>query len=89
MADGGTLFLDEVGELPTDTQIALLRVLAEREIERLGGSEVIPVDVRIIAASNRDLRSAIEEGTFRHDLFYRLNVFPIQMPPLTRTESAA
>jgi formate hydrogenlyase transcriptional activator len=82
MADGGTLFLDEIGELPTDTQIALLRVLQEREIERIGGTEVIPVDVRIIAATNRDLQSAIEEGTFRQDLFYRLNVFPIQTPAL-------
>ena len=82
MADGGTLFLDEIGELPADTQIALLRVLQEREIERLGGAETIPVDVRIIVATNRDLRSAIDGGTFRQDLFYRLNVFPIQTPAL-------
>jgi formate hydrogenlyase transcriptional activator len=82
LADGGTLFLDEVGELPADTQISLLRVLQEREIERLGGTEVIPVDVRIIAATNRDLQLAIEGGTFRQDLFYRLNVFPIETPSL-------
>jgi len=69
MADGGTLFLDEIGELPLDTQISLLRVLQEREIERLGGTEVIPVDVRFIAATNRDLQVAIDEGTFRQDLF--------------------
>jgi transcriptional regulator with GAF, ATPase, and Fis domain len=82
MADGGTLFLDEIGELPADTQISLLRVLQEKEIERIGGSQVIPVDVRIIAATNRDLQSARDEGKFRHDLFYRLNVFPIEMPSL-------
>ena len=82
MADGGTLFLDEVGELPLDTQISLLRVLQEREIERLGGTEVIPVDVRIISATNRDLQLAISNGTFRQDLYYRLNVFPIESPPL-------
>jgi formate hydrogenlyase transcriptional activator len=82
MADGGTLFLDEIGELPPDTQISLLRVLQEREIERLGGSEIIPVDVRIIAATNRDLQLAIDEGAFRQDLFYRLAVFPIETPSL-------
>jgi len=82
MADCGTLFLDEIGELPLDTQISLLRVLQEREIERLGGTQVIPVDVRIIAATNRDLQSAIDEGKFRQDLFYRLNVFPIKTPSL-------
>jgi PAS domain S-box-containing protein len=82
MADGGTLFLDEIGELPADTQISLLRVLQEKEIERIGSAQVIPVDVRIIAATNRDLQSAIDEGKFREDLFYRLNVFPIEMPSL-------
>jgi DNA-binding NtrC family response regulator len=82
LADGGTIFLDEVGELPAETQVALLRVLQEREIERIGGHQPIAVDVRVIAATNRDLRSAIAEGTFRSDLFYRLNVFPIEMPPL-------
>jgi formate hydrogenlyase transcriptional activator len=82
MADGGTLFLDEIGELPADTQIALLRVLQEREIERIGGAQVIPINVRIIAATNRDFQSAIDEGAFRQDLFYRLNVFPIEMPSL-------
>jgi PAS domain S-box-containing protein len=82
LAHGGTIFLDEIGELPAETQIALLRVLQERQFERVGGSRVIPTDVRIIAATNRDLAAAIASGTFRADLFYRLNVFPIHVPPL-------
>ena len=82
LADGGTLFLDEVGELPADTQVALLRVLQEREFERVGGSRPIRIDVRVIAATNRDLHTAIAERAFRSDLFYRLNVFPVEIPPL-------
>ncbi len=81
-ANGGTIFLDEIGELPAETQIALLRVLQEREIERVGGSQPIPVDVRVVAATNRDLNAAVAAGSFRQDLFYRFNVFPIQIPSL-------
>ena len=82
LAHSGTIFLDEIGEIPIETQVALLRVLQERQIERVGGSRSVPVDVRVIAATNGDLPTAISAGTFRSDLFYRLNVFPIKMPPL-------
>jgi len=82
LANSGTIFLDEIGELPAETQIALLRVLQERRFERVGGSRIISTNVRIIAATNRDLAAAIASGTFRADLFYRLNVFPIDLPPL-------
>jgi len=82
LADRSTIFLDEIGDLPTDVQVKLLRVLEERQIERLGSPNGIRVDTRIIAATNRDLQKRIEEDAFREDLFYRLNVFPIQVPPL-------
>lgn len=81
-ADGGTIFLDEIGDLPPETQIALLRVLQEREIERVGSSHPITVDVRVLAATNRDLDALAESGAFRRDLYFRLNVFPIRVPPL-------
>jgi PAS domain S-box-containing protein len=84
LAHSGTIFLDEIGEIPMDTQIVLLRVLQERQIERVGGSRAIPVDVRVVAATNRDLAAAVADGSFRSDLFYRLNVFPIDVPPLRK-----
>jgi transcriptional regulator with GAF, ATPase, and Fis domain len=82
LADGSTIFLDEIGDLPADVQVKLLRVLEERKIERLGSPRSIPVNTRIIAATHRDLERRIADGSFREDLFYRLNVFPIRVPPL-------
>src|SRR3954451_12338181 len=82
LADKGTLFLDEIGDVPPVTQVKLLRVLQEREFERLGGTKTVKVDVRLVAATNKDLRAALEQGTFREDLYYRLNVVPIDIPPL-------
>src|SRR5215470_12292985 len=82
LAEGGTIFLDEIGDLPSDTQSTLLRVLQEHEFERVGGTQTIRADVRVIAATNRDLMSAMAAGAFRSELFYRLNVFPIETPPL-------
>src|ERR1017187_509386 len=81
-ADGGTIFLDEIGDLPAETQIALLRVLQEREFERVGSSQPISVNVRVIAATHRNLKADVAAGTFRQDLFYRLDVFPIEVPSL-------
>jgi formate hydrogenlyase transcriptional activator len=82
LANGGTIFLDEIGDIPADMQVALLRVLQEREFERVGGGRTISVDVRVVAATNRNLKAAVEAGTFRLDLFYRLNVFPVRVPSL-------
>ncbi|MGH9431389.1 MAG: sigma-54-dependent transcriptional regulator [Terriglobia bacterium] len=82
LADKGTTFLDEIGDVPPATQVKLLRVLQEREFERLGGTKTLKVDVRLVAATNRDLRAALEQGTFREDLYYRLNVVPVNIPPL-------
>ena len=83
-ADGGTLFLDEIGDMPLNLQTKLLRVLQEQEFERVGGNRTIRVDVRIVAATNRDLKGMVEENKFRADLYYRLAVFPLSVPPLAR-----
>ncbi len=82
LANGGTLFLDEIGEMPLDMQVSLLRVLQEGYVTRVGGDKIIPVDVRIIAATNKDLKKEVEKGTFRQDLYYRLSVIPIKLPPI-------
>jgi len=82
LAQGGTVFLDEIGELPIESQSKILRVLQERELERIGGQQVIPINVRLIAATNRNLEEEVRKGKFRADLFFRLNVFPITLPPL-------
>src|SRR5204863_1218908 len=87
LADGGTIFLDEVGELPMDTQVKLLRVLQEQEFEPIGSSKTIKVNVRVVAATNRDLEELVREGKFRADLFYRLNVVPLRMPALRERAS--
>src|SRR5204863_772337 len=82
LADGGTIFLDEVGDVPASMQAKLLRVLQERRFERVGGTQTVEVDVRVMAATNRGLRRMVQEGKFRDDLYYRLNVFKIELPPL-------
>jgi formate hydrogenlyase transcriptional activator len=82
LAHRGTIFLDEIGELPLEIQVKLLRVLQEQELERVGGTQTVKVDVRVVAATNQDLSEAVREGKFRADLFYRLNIFPVRMPPL-------
>src|SRR5690606_32158997 len=87
LANGGTIFLDEIGDLSPATQVKLLRVLQEKEFERVGGNETIRTNVRVIAATNRNLEEHMEAGTFREDLYYRLNVFPIHIPPLRERKS--
>ena len=86
LADGGTIFLDEIGELPLSSQAKLLRCLQEKEIETIGGQQTKKIDVRIIAATNRNLAEEVEKGTFRADLYFRLNIFPIRIPPLRERE---
>ena len=86
VADKGTVFLDEIGDMHPHTQAKLLRILQEKELQRVGGTKIIKIDVRVLAATNKDLKTAIRNGDFREDLFYRLNVVPIQIPPLRERE---
>ena len=86
LADGGTLFLDEIGDLPLESQRVLLNILEEKALTRVGGQQPVPVDVRVVAATNRDLRQAVDEGAFRDDLFYRLSVFTLELPPLRQRQ---
>ena len=84
LADGSTIFLDEIGDMPLHVQTKLLRVLQESKVERIGGTKPIPIDIRVICATNKNIEQMVEEGTFREDLYYRLNIIPIELPPLRK-----